>query len=160
MIKGRFMRPLEQHCGTGQKLTVRLWRSAAGVAALEFALIAPIIIALLAGLANYGLAMFDKMELVSAARAGAQLALIDSDVTTSEIQAAVVASTNLSISTSDVSVAQSCECADGTSVTCGATCGDGSSNRYFYTVTASEDFTLLILGTTITLSGSAVVRTQ
>lgn len=138
----------------------RFRRSIAGVAAVEFALIAPIIAAMLVGLANYGLAMFEKMELVSAARAGAQLVLVDTGATTSEIQAAVVASTNSGISTSDVTVTQSCECADGTAITCGGTCSDASANRYFYTIAASNDFTLLLLGSTITLTGTAVVRTQ
>lgn len=111
------------------------------------------------GLADYGLAMFEKMELTSAARSGAQVALIDSS-DTNAIKQAVVSSTNLDITTADVTTSQSCECADGTSISCGGTCGDGSTNRYFFTVTATENYTLLLVPTTMTLIGSATVRTQ
>ena len=133
-----------------------------GVAAVEFALLVPILLALFMGLASYGLAMFEKMELTSAARAGAQVALIDtSDI--AAIQEAVVAATNNSdITTADVTVTESCQCSDGTppSGGCGTSCGDGGTNRYFYTITATEDYTLLLFPTTITLTGTAIFRTQ
>jgi Flp pilus assembly protein TadG len=130
-----------------------------GAAAVEFALISSILCAVFIGLADYGLAMFKKMELTSAARSGAQVALINSS-DTSAIKQAVVSSTNLDITTSDVTTSQSCECADGTSITCGNTCSDGSTNRYFFTVTATENYTLLLVQTSMTLTGSATIRTQ
>lgn len=142
---------------------LRFCRRAA--AAVEFALLVPVVLAGLTGVVNYGLAMSDKMALQSAARAGAQLALIDSS-DTAAISNAVVASTNLNISTSDVTTTQFCECWDGDSSTaveslsaCTDSCSSGTK-RYFMTVSVSENFTLLLLGTTITLNGSAVVRTQ
>jgi len=137
----------------------KVLRSKRAAAAVEFALFVPIISAFLLGIVNYGLAMFDKMELTSATRAGAQWALLDS-TNTAAIKQAVVDSTNLSLTTADVTTTQACECADGSSVTCGATCGDGSSNRYYLTVSASVNHSLLMLGTSITLSSSATVRTQ
>ena len=140
--------------------TIRaLFWSKRGVAAVEFALLVPILSALFIGIANYGLATFERMELESAARAGAQMALIDSS-STLVIQQVVVDSTNANIITSDVDVTQSCACADGTSVTCGNSCSDGSANQYYMTVTATESYTLLLLPTTITLTGTAMVRTQ
>lgn len=137
----------------------RVLRSTRAAAAVEFAIFVPIISAFLLGIVNYGLATFDKMELTSAARAGAQWALLDSSSTTA-IKQAVVDSTNLSLTTSNVTTSTACECADGSSVTCGATCGDGSANRYYLTVNASVDHSLLLLGTSITLTSSATVRTQ
>jgi len=134
-------------------------RARDGAAAVEFALILPIIAAFFLGITNYGLATFDKMELTSAARAGAQLALLDSS-NSAAIKQAVVDSTNLSLTTGNVTTSEVCECADGSSITCGSTCGDGSSNRYYYTVNATYDHALLLLGTTITLTGSATVRTR
>lgn len=126
-----------------------------GAAAVEFAIIAPVVLALLAGLANYGLAMFEKMELTSAARAGAQYALLD-DSDSSAIATAVVNATNLDITASNVSSTAFCEDDDGAT----ATCGDADATRTFMTVTVNKDFTLLILGTTLSLSGSATVRTE
>jgi len=142
-----------------QRIVDDTLRSTRAAAAVEFAIFIPIISAFLLGIVNYGLATFDKMELTSAARAGAQWALLDSSSTTA-IKQAVVDSTNLSLTTSDVTTSTACECADGSSVTCGATCGDGSSNRYYLTISASVDHSLLLLGTSITLTSSATVRTQ
>lgn len=137
----------------------RFGRHIGAAAAVEFALIAPVLIAVLAGIIGYGLAMLDEMDLVNATRSGAQLALIDrSD--TNAIEDAVVAATGLGITTADVTTTEFCECADGTSITCGLTCGDGSANRYFMTVTATFDHTLLLIGTTVTLTGQATVRTD
>ena len=140
-------------------MRARLAFSRRGAAAVEFAILVPVILAALTGIVNFGLVMFDKMELVSAARAGAQLALIDRTDTTGIAQA-VVASTNLSLTTSDVTTTEFCECADGTTVTCGTTCVDASSNRYFMTISASYNHTLLLLGTTMSLTGSTTIRTQ
>jgi Flp pilus assembly protein TadG len=150
----------QSNCSSVKSLLQAVARSRRGAAAVEFALMIPIISALMLGLVNYGLATFDKMELTSAARAGAQLALLDTTTSSSDIKQAVVDSTNLSLTTSDVTTSEACECADGSSVTCGATCGDGSTNRYYYTVSASYDHALLLLGTSITLNGSATVRTK
>jgi len=141
------------------KLLKGLRRSERGAAAVEFALLIPIISAVLLGLVNYGLAMFDKMELTSATRAGAQLALLDTSDTTA-IKQAVVDSTNLSLTIANVTTSQACECADGSAVTCGDPCGDGSANRYYFTVNSSYAHNLLLLGTSVTLNGSATVRTK
>ncbi len=145
--------------GKSQLILNRCWDDCKAVAAVEFAIIMTFLSLVFIGLANYGLATFEKMELTSAARSGAQVALIDSS-DSAAIKAAVVASTNSSISTSDVTTTEFCECADGSSITCGATCGDGSSNQYYFTVTATETYPLLLLPTTLVLTGSATVRTQ
>jgi len=99
--------------------------------------------------------MLDKMELTSAARAGAQYAILDASNTTS-IATAVVNATNLSITTSDVTTTAFCTDNDNAD----ATCGDAGATRTYMTVSVSEDFTLLLLGTSITLTGSATVRTN
>ena len=133
----------------------RLRQDRDGAAAVEFAILVPVIAAILTGVANYGLATFDKMELTSAARAGAQYALLDA-TDTAAIATAVVNSTNLSITASDVTTTQFCEDSAGAA----ATCGDASATRTYMTVSVTEDFTLLLLGTSISLTGSATVRTD
>lgn len=150
---GRIRRFLEKEIS-------RLASSGRGAAAVEFALMATVIAAMLTGIANYGMAQFDRMELESAARAGAQMALKDKD-DTSAIQNAVVNATNLSITTNNVTPTESYACNDGTSVNASTdSCADGDPIQYFMTVDVSETFTLLILGTTINLSASAKVRTK
>lgn len=134
--------------------------SESGAAAVEFALIIPVILAALTGIANYGLAMYNKMELVGAARAGAHQAILDRTDTTA-IKNAVVNSTNLGITTTDVTTTESYLCADGTVVSLSTdACVNNDPMQYFMTVTANQNFTLLLLGTTISLSGSVKVRTQ
>jgi Flp pilus assembly protein TadG len=130
-------------------------RSTRAAAAVEFAILVPVIAALLTGIANYGLAMFDKIELIGAARADVQYALLDASDTTA-IANSVVDAANLSITTSDVTTTEFCEDDAGDS----ATCGDADATRAYMTVSVSDDFTLLILGTTITLTGTATVRTE
>lgn len=131
-----------------------------GAAAVEFAILMPIIFAGLTGIANYGLVIHEKMELVSAARAGAQLA-INNRTNTAAIKQTVVDSTEVSITTSDVTTSETCWCADTeTTQTCGVTCNDGEDEQYFMDITANSTFTLLLLGTTLNLSGSVRVRTE
>lgn len=143
-----------------RRISAPLASSRRGAAAVEFALLVPVIVAGLTGVANYGLAMYNKMELVSAARAGAQMAIRDREDSTS-IKQAVVDSTNLNITVADVTTSESCLCAvDGLSATCGVLCPDNEPTQYYMTVTVSQDFTLLLLGTTINLSGSVKVRTK
>lgn len=131
----------------------RLARCRRGVAAVEFGLLVPILLILMLGIVNYGLVMFNKMELVSAARSGTQLALADYTDTTS-IKDAVVNATSLVLDASNVTTTQFCECS-GTSITCGdSTC----TNEIYLTVTVSDDFELLLVSTILTLSGSSTVR--
>jgi Flp pilus assembly protein TadG len=131
-----------------------------GAAAVEFALIIPVVVAALTGIANYGLAMYDKMELVSAARAGAQQAILDRTDTTA-IKNAVVNSTNLGLTTANVTTSESCLCADGTAISaCGQTCLDNDPNHFYMTITVSYTHTLLLLGTSVNLTDSVKVRTQ
>lgn len=140
--------------------TVDLAASRRGAAAVEFAILMPIIFAGLVGIANYGLVVEEKMELVSAARAGGQQALYDRTDTTA-IKDVVVASTELDITTADVAVTESCWCADTAAAqTCGVTCDNGADGQYFMDITVSEVYTLLLLGTTLNLSGSVRIRTK
>ncbi len=156
--------------------TARLAACRRGAAAVEFALIMPFLLAGLTGVANYGMAMYDKMELVSAARTGAQLAIYNGTNTTSTqtdaIKAAVVTSTNLSINTTDVTATESYNCDDGTSISDPSTetCDDKEPVQYYMTVAIpnytftsmimSQDAMLLIFGRQLTLSGSVIVRTK
>jgi Flp pilus assembly protein TadG len=147
------------------KWTARLGASRRGAAAVEFALLAPIVAAVLAGVANYGMAMFEKMQLESAARAGAQMA-ITARTGTAAIEDAVINATSLSLTSSNITLTESCWCADSSATaTCGVTCGDGDPAQYFMDVSVTTTFDYLfgfdyLVGTDTTLTGSAKVRTK
>lgn len=136
----------------------RLKQDIRGAAAVEFALIIPVLSIVLLGVIDYGMVALEKMEMMSATRAGAQLAIADySD--TDAIKDIVVASTNLSISTSDVTTTQFCECA-GVTTDCSDTCSGSVVKEYYMTVSATEQFTPLFISSDITVSGSTTVRVQ
>jgi len=131
-----------------------------GTAAVEFALITPVLLIIIMGVIDVGMAMFQKMELNGAVRSGAQLALIDSSDTSAIVNAVVDASGN-TITSSDVSTSSFCECADGTTIVYGATCGDGSSNRTYMTISATTTFNGIFLNSSaLNVSGSITVRTE
>ncbi len=130
-----------------------------GAAAVEFAIISPVMLAALAGIGDYGVTVFEKMELVSAARSGAQMAL-DDYTDTAAIKQTVADATNAGISTGDVTTTTFCECDDGTSLSsCSDSCGTANV-KYFMTITATKTHNLIFLGTPITLTGSTTVRVR
>ena len=148
-----------------RKRSIRFCASRCGAGAVEFALIAPIIVIALAGMANYGMAMFQKMELESAARAGAQIAINDRTATTS-IQNAVINATGLTLVSGDITLTEACWCADVSATeTCGATCADSEPAQYFMTVSVTKSFDYLfgfdyLMGASAAITGSVKVRTE
>ncbi len=132
-----------------------LRRSCEGVSAIEFALITPVLLVFLIGVTDFGLAMFHKMELQSAVRAGAQYALSDGNDTASIISA-VVSSTGAGITSSDVTL--TCQCLDtSTEVLTGTTCGStgcASSEAVLMTIDAASTYTPLLTPNLDTSSGS------
>jgi len=135
----------------------KLLRCHQGVAAIEFALIAPVILVMMIGATDYGLAAINKITLTSAVRSGVQIVL-GGNTNTATIRQAVVDASSLGLALSNVSTAQFCECADGTTLTCGGTCGDGSKTRYFLQITADHLYQPVLLQTPIALSATSTVR--
>ena len=140
--------------------TAAFWLCRRAAAAVEFALIVPVILAALTGLAGFGLVVYQNMQLTNAAQAGAQLAVIDSSNPTA-IETAVVNATSLPITSANVVITEFCECADGSAAACGSTCPlDGRTARGMLTVTVTMDADILFWGGAVTLTQSATVRTQ
>ncbi len=133
-----------------------------GAAAVEFALLVPVLLVIGMALIDLGMAVFNKMELMSAVRTGAQVALMDSSNTT-EIVSAVTNSTDLSPT---IITTPFCECSDGTPIGCGGSCTSPLIKRTFMTISATQSFTpitpRLIPGfmESFSLSGQVTVRTE
>ncbi|MDA8233114.1 MAG: pilus assembly protein [Magnetospirillum sp.] len=140
---------------------VRLAACRRGVAAVEFALAAPILLVLVLGLADFGMATNERMRLTSAARAGAQYAMGNPTDSAGTRQATLAAANGLNSGT--VSVTLSCGCNDGSTITCGGTCPTSAPWTYV-TVTVAENYALLVtypgIGNSVALSASASLRTQ
>jgi len=129
-----------------------------GASAVEFALIAPVMIVMLLGLLDYAIGAFHSMELESAARSGAQYAMLDSS-DTSVIQTTVENSTNLDTDNLTVTITEYCECSDGSTVACAGSCGTGDVRGYME-ILATYAHTPIFLPGTMTLTGDSTIRTR
>lgn len=110
-----------------------------GTSAVEFGMLTPVLLIIVMAMAELGNGMFHKMEVTSAARAGAQYAVLKG-YSSSTIQSVVQGSTNLSGITATSS--RSCECSSGatpsgTAPNC--TCASGTVQK-FITVTAAYSY--------------------
>jgi Flp pilus assembly protein TadG len=90
----------------------RLAATRRGNAAVEFGLIAPILIGLLVPIADYGLYIYDNMQLHLAAQAGMEYAAHNGYDPTGITNATISAATPLNLTANDVAVSQFCGCPD------------------------------------------------
>jgi Flp pilus assembly protein TadG len=135
-----------------------------GGAATELALVSPVVLTLMIGLADYGMAMSAASSLRAAARAGAQYA-IGNPADDAGIRAAVLSATDADPNLLSVTVMQSCQCpSGGGNVSCGGTCASGSTPALYVDVKVSRPVASAIPVTSPlfpqTIVGEAVVRVQ
>jgi Flp pilus assembly protein TadG len=156
---------LIQECGHGamaRSIRAAL-RDTRGAAAVEFALVLPVLTAFLFPVTDLGMQGYAEMQLQTAVQSGAHYAVMHG-WKSSEIQAAV---TNATAWTS-ISVAapvKACGCAGGTAVTpatCGDVCPNGAPAGTYVTVSASLPFTPIFpyeaIGASRTLNAQSTVR--
>src|SRR4051812_44100228 len=103
----------------------------AGSAAAEFAVAAPILIAIVMGIADYGILTARSAALAGATRAGAEYARNSStckaDITGTSCIAGIKSVMQNAVTSGPTTTFPStfspiCECNDGSSITCGTTC--------------------------------------
>jgi len=138
----------------------------AGTAAIEFALIAPVLLILLAGLVEIGFAVREAMMVQEAAEAGASYA-VQSGWDSTGILNAVTTATGASNIDASPAPQLFCGCPSESGVThvlCTATCTDGGGPGQYVRVDASIPHATILsyLGLPIpsTLTAHAVVRIQ
>lgn len=141
----------------------RFVRDACGNTAVEFALVAPMLVFMTLALWEFGNAVNERTQLETAARAGAQAAMSDS-TDTAAIEQAVYDATGLTSTDLTITTTTACECSDGTSVDCTTgTCAVGSVQTYM-TVQVTKPYTLTVnsdvLNGVITLTGRATLRVE
>ena len=122
-----------------------------GTALVEVALAAPILVTLVLGIADFGMLAANTAALEGVTRVGAEYArnVCKGDMSSScisSIKSTMTSTGNFSppiTFPSDPSA--SCECDDGSSITCGTTCAVGKTpNRVLITVTASQQFSPIL----------------
>lgn len=135
-----------------------------GLAAVEFALIAPFLIALLIGMMDFGMYINQRMQMENIARAAAEYVVKggeEANVMTDVIAEAVPA-TELAAFTFDSGSV--CECSsDGAEIDCALTCDEGYQRR-FYFFSMSREYTPMFpypgIPESITLAGDARLQVQ
>lgn len=147
--------------------TAALWRAREGVAAVEFALIAPFLILLLGGAVSLGEALRVRIAVGAAARAGAGWAQLNG-FDTAAIAAVAQAATGLSgVTVTATRTAAACTSPSSPLLAPadGAVCpGTGAPPGTYVTVATSVSYTYVIplpgMPTTVTVGGSAIARVR
>jgi Flp pilus assembly protein TadG len=140
----------------------RLIPASDGNSVVEFALIAPVLLGLAAGVTDMGMQTYAAISVDSAARSGMQM-LATNPGDTAGAESAALAATSLDPANLSVSVTQSCQCSGGSSVTCSGTCASGDIERSYMvqvSTTYSRIFPIPGLENPVTLTGRAQIRVQ
>lgn len=109
-----------------------------GAAAVEFAFIAPVLAALMLGVFDLGRMTYDRTDLHSAVRSGAQYFMAGGDDVASAIQV-IEESWSSRPEMSQVSVEKCCKCT-GVDAPCGQLCDDGSVPDIVHELVATAYF--------------------
>ena len=137
-------------------------RRCSGNAAVEFALIAPVAMLMLVGVTDYGMAVYDRMQLSSAVRAGIQYAMHHS-ANPATIEQVVMSALTIDHSAVTVTAGEVCECPNGAATGCDETCADGA-RRTFIRIGATQQHDALFdypgISNPTTLRAQAFVRIQ
>jgi Flp pilus assembly protein TadG len=140
-----------------------------GVAAVEFALAAPILLGALVPVADLGIAFAKQQQLRQAVQAGTQYAAGNpwNQNSPTQIAAAVTAATPLTGMTVSPSPYQQCGCPNGsaiTTTTCGNACSGGDTAGYYVVVSAQLTYTPVLpyslLGSSRVLSAQSTIRVR
>ena len=117
-----------------RRLRSWLWRATDGVGAVELGLLAPVLLALLLGVIDFGTAYWQQMQVANAANAGAQWGM-SNPYNEDSIRTVVASATNLS--SISVTPTNPCGCASNTGVSfysCGSTCPDNTTPKPYIVV--------------------------
>jgi Flp pilus assembly protein TadG len=164
-------------------LTGRIWRNQRGTAAVEFALVATLLTALLPAATDLALAIWANQQVGNAARAGTEYAAINCwDSSTSAVKSncasnvstAATSATSVMNRASGVTATPTnycgCDSASGASgaatQTCGTACPDGSKAGTYVSVTANTSYSPIfpamwgthLTGGSLKLSATSVTR--
>lgn len=140
-------------------------RSDTGTAAVELALILPLLAILAIGVSEFGRIYYAAITVADAARAGAQYAA-QNTVTSTDSVAINQAARNeaADLGTITTSSSRFCRCPDGSSPSCTTTCSGYGSPEVFVRVNTSMTVTLLMhypgVPSTIAIARAATFRVQ
>ena len=152
-------------------LIVRFAQARSGVAAVEFAIAAPMLLFGLIIMADLGLAIHERMNLDQAVRAGAEFVMKDISAEEDVKKLVIASATGVysenpgdveSANRPNVTVIKTCECPDApdVSVSCSNTlCSNNRPASVYYQLAASKNYEALVLPN-ILLSTEISVQTR
>jgi Flp pilus assembly protein TadG len=120
----------------------RAARNTDGAAAIEFAIVVPVLTLMVIAVSDIGLGVYHKMQVEDAAQVGAAYA-VRNGFDVNAITNAVLNATNASMISASPAPMQFCGCATGSSinsVTCGAPCPGGALAGTYATVSAQMTY--------------------
>ena len=136
----------------------------AGLAAIEFAILAPVLILMMICVVDLGMGIYRKMQVQNAAQAGAEYAMVHG-YSASSVLSAVTNATSFSGIVASPLPNQFCGCPSNTGVTtisCGSTCTGGSTPGTYVTVSTQGTYNTLfdypILPKSYNFTAQATVR--
>jgi TadE-like protein len=140
----------------------------AGVAAIELAMVSPLVVAGVLGAGELGISIFRDMQVSFAAQAGADFALAHGFNAT-KVSNAIVTATTYTAITATPAPSQFCGCPSATGVSvasgappCTAICSGGATAGTFVTASSQALFSPIIPNpwqtSTVTLAAQATVR--
>jgi len=138
----------------------------AGVAAIEFAMVGPVLVIAVICTADLGLAIYRKMQVENSARAGAEYALLNGFNTTAISSAVMQATSSSGISASPVP-SEFCGCASTSgisAVACSSTCAGGVAPGTYVSVSAQATYTTIVpypvIANSFTFTAQSTMRLQ
>jgi len=144
----------------------RLARHRGANAAIEMALIAPALVFMIVGTADYGTAIYRRMQVQHAAQAGADFAMRNG-FNSAAIMTAVTSATAFAGLEAVPAPVESCGCASAGAVTpaiCGTTCAGGVAAGRYISVSARGTYTTILpypgIPTSLTFDATSMARTQ
>jgi hypothetical protein len=137
----------DEDCGQRRSEIIAVFRSCGGSVAVEFALVAPIVVLIAAGIVDFGMLATESAGLVATTRIGAEYARRYPDDTGGIQQVMQRAMSVAPALAFPASFMRHCECNDETPIACGQSCATAGRpvfNRAFIRITASQPFTPLV----------------
>ena len=136
----------------------------AGSAAVEFALVTPLLVALLFGLTDTGRAISQRVQMIDAAQQGVQYGQLRNPVGDDVTKILSVVGPGKTGNARVTAVKLYCECVSGTQVACNTICPGNAPLRRYLDVQVSETYKTIfpypIVGSAIPLQAQAVTRLQ
>lgn len=149
----------------GQRRTcgrASLRRCERGVSTIEFGVVVGALAVMTLGILDFGMGLWEKLEVADAVRAGAQYAA-KSGYDSTNIQAAETHATNLSGLTTSAPV-QFSGCPDATNGITTPPCSDGSSPGTYVSISASVNYSTVFtwpwISNPMTLASNVTIRTN